>query len=278
MMIKKIILLGLVCLLIVPIINAEIIWGETNSRINLNQGYFCPSPYTNWINTNDDSFKSFSTVPPVYDCRDPISGPSCCPVYSICQKTNNVNTLPLDGYSAFGYSCFVSRKLHCSQFTDKSSCEDESTISLAKESIENNPDYGKGYCDSISNVLDDGTNICWDETFCECVWNEDKGCLAEARTEKDCDNTNPPVLEKTCDYKINYDDSLCDEPEGTISATWELVVDSSDRTCIPGNSYEIPCADLMKLGFFTWINAIIVIVILVVIYYLLISKKKKKKK
>ena len=279
MKIKQIIMLGLVISLIIPIINAETIWGEGSARVDLAEGYFCPEPWTDWIDTSKDPFEYFSTAPPIFDCRDPYEGQSCCPIYSKCQAIDNVPTDPLPiSPGILGYSCFASPELHCSQFKTQSECEDETTIPLAIASIENNPLYGKNYCGNITGRWKVPGGICWNETSCECIWNSTiNNCTAEQRNEQNCTINPPgPQINQKCDYLISYDDSLCNEPGGYILATANLI--AGPANCKPTNTYQMPCTEIMRLAFFSWINVIAVIVILIIIYYLYANSKKKKKR
>ncbi len=281
---KKIFELGslILVLFIIPFISANecpvgYICGGSSIEVSLAEGYFCPDPYTDWIDTSASPFGYFPTIGSgqLFDCRDPYTGPSCCPVYSTCQDIG-VDTDSLPDYAGIeGYTCLASTKIHCSQF-DESECEAESTISIAKQSIELNPDYGKGYCNKVINVWEPDSMICWNQTACQCIWNG-TSCLAEARIETECDDEAGPTTLESCDYEIIYDDSLCNLPGGQINATWKLVAGDPLVECDEAGSFWIPCTEIMRLGFFTWINIIAVVVILIAIYYLYFLKKGKRK-
>ena len=293
---KKTILLGMLVLMIIPIISANpgieddcpgCIIGETGATIELGEGLFCPRAYnyTKWIDSSQDPFVFYPTVDadPRYDCRDFLEtdeNMSCCPRYSECREISSpdITILPVPGTSQTGnpFTCVVSTKIHCSQFETQDECV-EASKPIAIEAIESSPDYETGWCFHVlGDSWPDGDEVCWNQTSCECVWDDTEGCLANAEISTECDGIAiPPILIEDCEYLITDNDDACGEIGGMIIRNW---VDIKNLPECENASSEIPCTDVVRLGFFTWINVIVVIVILVVIYYLYNSKKSKKKK
>jgi len=294
---KKILIISILILFVIPFINAadcEPGWicDGAGIEVYLSEGLFCPSPYIGWEDTSLVKFYPTTsreeTDFEIYDCRDPEGGGSCCPGDCLSvigtELEDMVNPLPNFPENVDSYACQATTKSHCSQYEDETSCEDESTIGKAKDSIENDPNYGVGWCSQTREFSKDSGEWCWEQHSCECMWNSDIdgatgaaiGCVAEASTFDECESGIVEPLTEECEYVINYDESLCDEPGGHIIATSTLVAGPID--CEPTNTYNLSCENITRLGFFTWINAIVVVIILVVIYYLLILKKKKRKK
>ncbi len=265
---------------------------ETGAEIYIRQGIFCPDEYnhTRWISTI--ARESFPTVnaDPVFDCRDFQSiNPnfpgenSCCPMigstFTTCQLVSSaefsVELLPLVTGVDDRYTCLISNIRSCSDYTTESECEDSSTTAIAEYDIESNDAYGTGWCNGpIDNPWRDILSgaICSNFTSCGCIWNG-VACLANATKYWECNDSSSQIYQ-SCQYSITIDDSQCSEPNGMITKTWIVV---SGVGCVEG-SEQMPCVDITRLAFFTWINIIAVIVILVVVYYLYAISKKKRKK
>jgi len=278
-MIKKRILICLASLiLIIPLISAaecppglgdEWICGSGEVLFRIDEGFFCKAPdFDMW----EDSIggKLFPTIAevgqPVFSCLDPLGSNSCCPEGSVCEK-GSTPVYPLPEGTDTEWTCMASLASFCSDFETEESCENSSTQWIAKNSIENAPEKGKGYCDSDPSEVSyiDGVG-CWNETSCSCEW-ENNTCIARDFKFQNC--TDGTVTNWTdCDYDvITIDNCQIDE---SIHISWEIVNGKASECTL--SDVRIPCTNIMRLEFFNLFNLISVLLILLGIYVFILIK------
>jgi len=213
------------------------------------------------------------------DCRrtDGFSTTDCCPIgYSICDE-NGI--------------CINNNKLHCGDFTDKTSCEDANghPIIAANDLDTDKILKEKGLtCNTWNEIYGDK---CYNYIACGCQWNETKGCQAvsEHQIYVPADDSfynasSVPInIKNTCNAETSPDLGQCSfdfniidncDTIGFLIRTW--TAESQGTTgdyCKDGND-RIPCLDVVKLPFFTLINIIIAVGIIIGVYWFIIKKKK----
>jgi len=206
---------------------------------------------------------------------DGMSQKKCCPrVATLCNKDTGLCS---EGPSS------------CSEIFDETECNEADPRLTAENDIE--PIIGEGVCNTeggiVGNLL-----VCREYSACYCEWGSDE-CLSILENQ----TRNPStgiiynhlsdqsevddicgvgiILNKNCAFSFTVTDN-CDTI-GFINrgwtANWTGAPAPAPSYCKLGED-RIPCLDVVRLGFFNWINIIIVILVIVIIYYFLKKYKK----
>lgn len=263
------------------LISAQIIWDDTTTTVNTLGGNPCGEPHDSW---NIHPPAKYFTIPKgdekVFECRSPFSGiDSCCPSGFSCRQVGpSLGILPLPGYAidANSFTCLVSSEKYCSDFKTKSACENESTVSHAKESIESIPGKSKGFCSSVAGWKNSAGEDCINRTSCSCIWNSaNSSCVARHYATQNCSGIAVPIpTPADCSWKI-VDDNGCNLGKEMMHVIWQYVEGDGISNCGEYFEDDISCGAAVKLNFFTLINIIAAILIIGVIYYIYSNRKKK---
>ena len=267
-LIKKIMLL-LIVLAVVPIISAACppsfpdgaICDESGVQIILQEsGPICSSDGTAWLNWS-------SGVPEVLyytiggfggsigDCYNPDASliTNCCPVGSVCSSS----------------VCQDSNIQYCSDYTDKDDCNNY-TGWVGVQSVETL--LGKtDFCGKvIGSSWQQGGETCANITGCGCEWI-DGVCDTLAVTQTWCNGTAIPTTNGECIFNIQQIDDNCNTT-GRMKVIWSAdgtldfgVGGILESDCQPRDNTFL-CEDVLKLGFFNWVNLIIAVIIISGIY------------
>jgi hypothetical protein len=275
------ILMGIIVLFVIPFLSADcppgFVCNNASVNIVIQAGLFCSPDGATWTDFNQNPPLIAPTVG-LGNCHKPgaIGEQFCCPVGSECQPTGQMG--PLGEL----YNCVYTDKNFCWKLTTQQEC-DEYTKWVAVNSIESI--NGQGYCSVDDNWwLDGSNNICWYEVSCECQWDSVNGCEAIDNKTQVCDNNFIPSVDGICTYTQATWQDNCDV-DGFIYASWTATGTgnyapggSNEAECQDTGVITIPCENVVKLDFFTWLNVIVVVLILILIYYSYLKVEKKGKK
>ncbi|MBD3252780.1 hypothetical protein GF386_03555 [Candidatus Pacearchaeota archaeon] len=165
-------------------------------------------------------------------------------------------------------------KYYCEVFDgDKEGCESEQGDQKAAQYF-----ASKGFnCDPSSAWTKEGCTW-WNK--CECKYTVGE-CEPSKTLKYRCTNGDEGAF-GSCIYNSTFDDSRCEITgfmEETISYGWTGSSDTRPPGCpIEPAKFRRPCADVVRLNFFTWVNFLIAVLIVIAIYYFTNPKKKSPKK
>lgn len=285
MKIEKILIIGSVfifVLLSVVLANAEIVWDETGGTFIITVNYpVCDDSrkfFTDYRIAPPSILPTIGESPPA-DCYnlDAEEGDQmCCPSGAECKPNSEGKTNP-DGKLL--WNCFTTGIIFCWDYIDSSSCNND-TARVGEKSVEELFDIEEG--DELAWWVNASGVDCVDiaRKF-RCYWNSSSSyCQPKYNNETICkgdDDFHAPndvcIVEN-----LNKIDNC--NTTGFLDVSWDAhwsVSLGQTDDCGDGNT-SIPCENITKLIFFTWISIIAVVVILIVVYYWYVTSKKKGKK
>ncbi len=281
MKIEKI-LIGVVfifVLLSVVLANAEIIWDETGGIFTITIDYpVCDDSgnfFTDYTTDPPSLLPTIGDSPPA-DCYNPDAEEGdqmCCPTGAECRSTTQITPA-----GKVIWNCFTTGIDFCWDYTDLDSCNND-TARVGEETVGWLFNIEEGdelawwvNATSLENCVDVARDFgCyWNGSYCQPEYNNETICEGDDDFQEPNDFCVVENLEQTDNCNTT----------GFLAVRWEASWDTSGEQtpdCSSGNTL-IPCSDITKLIFFTWISIIAVIVILIVVYYWYIVYKKKEKK
>ena len=277
----------LICILLIPFIDAFTYWDESSGDFTIIVNYPVCSEEDNrelfidYSQLGNPQLPTIGESPPA-NCYNPHAEEGkqmCCPPGSECKPKPDGST---DTEGTILHICFTSGIDFCFNYTDEQSCNND-TAGVGKKTVKEYFGFEKEGV-VIGSWEDDGKQCRAVVRDFRCYWNQslDIPCNPIYSNQTACYGDEDYYQDPTgrCIVNTTLVDYRC-ETEGIIHVKWTAYwshTGSEGEGCRSGFS-NIPCADIMKLTFFMWINVIAVIVILGVIYYLYnISKKKGRKK
>jgi len=224
--------------------------------------------------------------------------PKCCPQGYYCD--NSTETLAANDGKGI---CKVNDIQYCREYADETNCtENSGNQIIASAQLDSLIDaqfpggcsnyQGQGYWEPYGDK-------CFEYLNCFCKWNSTGGnCYAGTSHEAklmDLPNTVwdlsggvPPTGMEVCDPGSDPDPVIgqcnfeftytgdCSEGYDYIRRSWSASWDPPEAEqmpdyCKPGSD-TISCENVVRLGFFNWVNVVIVVFILIVIYYYIIRR------
>lgn len=273
---KKILIsILVVAILLASFAGAEVIWDSTGGSFTITVNYpVCDDSgkfFTDYSTSPPTDLPTIGLSPPA-DCDNPAAKDhtKCCPSGTECQIT--AKQAPS---GKILWNCFTTGIDFCWNYTDASSCNND-TAGVAKKSVE-----------SLFNVKQ-GQELGWwkNASGKDCVSVARRfRCAWDATTTPKCTPAygNDSICEGETDFTENDNCMVTSLNTVDNCATTEFLDVSwvaswqgggTSEECGPG-SKKIPCGDVTKLTFFSWINIIAGIVIIIIVYYFYASSKRK---
>ncbi len=291
----KIIIRGVLFLLVISsmiqLISSTTISDENSVNFVLKGVIKCSQDGTRWIDGTQTPPTEIPTMPQsnpdvYYNCKAPLGSLdpeiTCCPDSYSCVNSN----LPTSGGQERKI-CNMTTNTQCQDFKTQSSCEGNAAI--AKTFYQTIYFKGNPYCPNPDNCLycQYGTQIgpswncikgvqsgqCWNTSSCDCIWTNNSICVPKI---------NYTILFRGTDIQRESAGS-CANPYNSVTdncATEGYYVFNIDAIWTPGTNgagpspgecepriSQVPCGDVVGLGFFNMFNILSVIVILIITYY-----------
>ncbi|MFH1358593.1 MAG: hypothetical protein ABIH37_01765 [archaeon] len=225
--------------------------------------------------------------------QEMLADEGCCPAQYYCDADSDSPT-----YN----TCVYDGVYYCGQHPDETACNEENGHPAeAQQQLNPTLEAGKkcfDYFDISSN------ENCADYIDCRCYWDvADEECYADydIRTE-DLEDTTIPIRTwsypldttgqtycsissvedntGTCQLPMTITGS-CEDGDTFIRRSWGFVWSGDPSlkplSCVAGSD-TISCENVVRLGFFNYINIILIVLILIAIYFAIIKKQKKSSK
>ena len=241
-------------------------------------GLKCSNDRTNWLDLA--SPPPYNPISSLNDCyRDPgvvVPGTDnvCCPSGSICDLEN-----PISGPLGDIYLCAGTSITRCRYYTSENACEDDAA-NVAEQSVDESSG-GDAVCGPSDDTYMKGSEECWENTVCGCVWNETlTTCEPNYRVDEVCDGISGTTEAEygICTFRTISETDECDESNkmyATIAGIWTPLSIPRRDDCPVTQNIEIDCESLVKLGFFGLFNFLVAVGILISIYCFKIKFSKK---
>ena len=265
----------MVVTLLASFAGAEVIWDSTGGTFTITVNYpVCDDSgkfFTDYSTTPPTKLPTIEP-PPSANCYNPdaTGHTRCCPAGLECRSA---------GASPGGeiHHCFTTGIDFCWNYTDANSCNND-TAGVAKKSVESlfNVKSGQELGWWVNGSGKDCVSVA--RRF-RCVWGATTpNCLPRYSNDSICEGDTEFTENDNCIVTSLTTVDNCATTEFldvSWAAQWEFA--GSGEGCQPGSN-KIPCGDVTKLTFFSWINIIAGIVIIIIVYYFYASSKKKGRK